>query len=112
MAQNVTFCLPEGYTSNILFMIMNNRHAIHLFFTRKLPEAGKVLVMLPCGPGKPFFGHPNGRPSGDIRVYSCSMPNHGWASLALSITMLHDCLLLVATNQIKSKLNIKFLYTN
>ncbi len=54
-------------------------------------------VKLPCGPGKPFFGHPNGCRSWSRRVYSCSIPNQGWWSVALSITSLQDFLLFVST---------------
>ena len=45
---------------------------------------------LTCGPGYPFAGHPRGHlVSASSRAYSCSTPNHGSESLALSITSLH-----------------------
>lgn len=44
---------------------------------------------LPCGPGKPLDGQPNGCPSIPRMVYSCSMPNQGCWSNTISITFLH-----------------------
>lgn len=44
---------------------------------------------LPCGPGKPLLGQPNGCPSVPRIVYSCSMPNQGTWFSTMSITFLH-----------------------
>lgn len=62
----------------------------------KLPISWIVISHLfwrsfayPCGPGKPFWGHPSGRPSMSRSVYSCSMPNHGSSPATFCDTSLH-----------------------
>lgn len=56
---------------------------------------------VPCGPGKPLEGQPNGWPSVPRMVYSCSIPNQGCWSFTISITFLHEIRRLVSGGQIK-----------
>ena len=60
----------------------------------------EMYIILPCGPGYPFLGQPNGCLSKSRSVYSCSMPNQGFESLANSITFRQWFLLLVSKTNI------------
>lgn len=56
---------------------------------------------VPCGPGKPLEGQPNGWPSVPRMVYSCSIPNQGCWSFTISINFLHEIRRLVSGREIK-----------
>ena len=56
----------------------------------------QIWQILPCGPGYPFLGQPNGYPSKSSSVYSCSIPNHGLDAAAAVITLAQVFLLFVS----------------